>query len=105
MIEHSFTLAQALAICHDHQYLVGDVYAEPDIIACVAVSPLDPLNKYIFNTYFIDSQDPVQALQFYHGPYYDVMVISSTHLKYMDLRSFLKTRNIDFATEKYIACS
>ncbi len=101
MIEHSFTLAQALAICEDYQHLEGKVYDETDRIACVAVSPLDPLNKYIFNRYYIDSKDPLKALQFYHGPYYDVMVISGTDVKYMDLRSFLKNRGIPFEKEKY----
>ena len=101
MIDQTFTFDQALAICRDYQHWVGKAYDGSDTIECIAISPLDPLNKYIFNTYYLDSKDAVKALQFYYGPYYDVMVISSMHLKYMDLRSFLKSRNIVFEKEKY----
>jgi hypothetical protein len=101
MIENSFTREQAFAACKDYKYLIGQAYDDVHTVANVVVCPLDPLNKWIFNTFYIDTKDAVESLAFYHGPYYDVMVISDSNLKYSDLRSFLKARDIPFIAAKY----
>ena len=101
MIENSFTREQAVLACKDYQHLKGVEFDESSFVRELAVAPLDPLNKWIFNNYYAESGDAVRALEFYHGPFYDVMVISTEKMKYCDLRTFLRQRNIKFDPAKY----
>jgi hypothetical protein len=101
MIENSFTREQAIAASKDYRHLVGQGYDDTCLVADIVVSPLDPLNKWIFNNFYAEQGNARKALEFYQGPFYDVMVIASAGMKYTDLRSFLKQNGIEFDPAKY----
>ena len=95
MKRKSLSLIQAKAICRDFQHLVGKEFDENGkIIECIAVSPYDDINKWIFSQYFLEKRNCIDALKYYAGPYYDVLVIAAPQLgdkicTYTDLSSYL----------------
>jgi hypothetical protein len=48
------------------------------VIECVAVSPHDTINKWIFLHFYADCRDPGKALNFYKVPFFDVILIIRT---------------------------
>jgi len=101
MIENSFTREQAISACKDYRHLVGTAYDDTCTVVDVVVSPLDPLNKWIFNNFYAENGNASKSLDFYHGPFYDVLIIASAGMKYSDLRSFLKGKELEFDPTKY----
>ncbi|HXS35163.1 MAG TPA: hypothetical protein VN721_00570 [Flavipsychrobacter sp.] len=102
-MEHkALTLIEAKAICKDFQHLVGKEFDKSGtVIECVIVSPLDDINKWIFSQYYLEKRNNVEALKYYSGPYYDILIIASIKAgdktcKYKDLRSYLNENDIVF---------
>ncbi|MCD6064362.1 MAG: hypothetical protein K0R82_2273 [Flavipsychrobacter sp.] len=79
-----------LQMCH---HLEGQVFYEGGAmlgeIECVAVSPHDAINKWLFIHFYADCHDPTEALRFYTVPYYDVILIICTD------KGQLTYRNLD----------
>lgn len=95
MIENSMTLKEARALCSRYQHLMGQtvkVDNEPCTIECVAVGPMDDLNRYIFLEHYKSYKDPKQALEFYKVPFYNVLLIGTTNsgaVRYWDIHAHL----------------
>jgi len=98
MEEQSFSFEQARSICSMYRHLVGTSFQTGSTqwlpIECVAISPHDDINKWLFVSFYQDTKDQVKALSFYKPPYYDVIVIARSarnvsELTFEDLRSFL----------------
>jgi len=99
------TLAQALKICQDYQYLNGSIFDRDTLgkgyIECIAVAPYEESKQWLFAQYYRECKDPIRSLQFYNGPEYDVIVLSIPILRkrgilYRDLRGYLQQNNIPF---------
>lgn len=96
MIENAMSRTEAKEVCGQNLNLVGKplVMGEEQhgIIECVAIAPADDINKWIFLQRYTESRDAEASLDFYHVPYFDVVVIvRDTHgkLRYYDLESAL----------------
>ena len=78
IVKNALTLNEALYISTQYKELKGNRImtssGEAEVV-CVAVSPADDINKWIFLQRFIDTSDPEKALDFYKVPYYDVVLI------------------------------
>lgn len=60
-------------------------------VECVAVSPHDAVNKWLFIHFYADCRNPLRALDFYSVPFYDVILIIRTtddRLTYRNLDSY-----------------
>ncbi len=79
IVKNSLTFNEAMYICSQYRHLEGKKImtngAEAGII-CVAISPADDINKWIFLQRFIETSDAAKALEFYKVPYYDVILIT-----------------------------
>lgn len=96
MIENAMSRSEAKEVCGQNLNLVGKPLVvgeeEQGIIECVAVSPADDINKWIFLQRYAECRDAEASLDFYHVPYFDVVLIvrdSAGKLRYYDLQAVL----------------
>ena|GEM_PF-1638572 len=94
-LTNHFPLAkwEALKLSADYQHLSGQRYGD-HIIKALAIGPFDEINRHIFLFHLRDGGNINDALNFYHGPFYDVFLIlehASTGLSIIDLHHFLTT--------------
>lgn len=79
MKENSLTLNEANIICHEYQHIVGQLfcgeYRELGTIEAVVVAPSGKLDKWAFAKYYQRYNNANQALSFYTGNTYDVVLI------------------------------
>ena len=67
------------------------------IIECVAVSPYDDINKWIFLQFYKDYKCPKKALEYYGVPYFDVLLLAQSigragEYLYQSVNSYLQKR-------------
>jgi len=78
-----FNKNEARRVWQRYRHLQGQEYLEngtvTGIIECVAVGPYDDINRYIFLEYYLDCGDPWKALEFYHAPFFDVVLFIRTY--------------------------
>jgi hypothetical protein len=79
-----------------YQYLQGQLFDHDDgsIIQCVTIAPFDPINKLIFLYEYRDSANPEEALEFYCGFDFDVIIVAKIEgkqpsLAYRELAAYL----------------
>lgn len=96
MIENAMSRTEAKEVCGQNLNLVGKPLVmgeeQQGIIECVAIAPADDINKWIFLQRYAESHDADASLDFYHVPYFDVVVIvrdANGKLRYYDLQSAL----------------
>ena len=74
-------MSEALTIRDIYQHLTNEPYLEngeaKGQIVSVAISPFDEINKWVFLQHFIESRNAEKALEYYHAPFYDVILIVS----------------------------
>lgn len=79
MKENSLTLNEANSLCHEYQQLVGRLfcgeYREFGTIEAVVLAPSGKLDKWAFAKYYQKYNNAAQALSFYTGNTYDVLLI------------------------------
>ena len=79
MKENTLTLEEANNICREYQHLVGRMfcgeYREFGTIEAVVVAPSGKLDKWAFAKYYQRYQQATQAISFYTGDTYDVVLI------------------------------
>lgn len=104
------TLKQSKAICEDFQFLKGQLFnnipTDEKVVDCIAIAPFDEINKWIFINYYAEYQDVEKALEYYCGPFYDVLVISKLQgdfgmHDYCDLRTYLQKHALAFNVNDY----
>lgn len=105
-----FTLRQAKVLCKDLQTLVGTHFDAGHQggrkVACVALAPFDDINKWIFVSNYLSYQDAEVALDYYNGPFFDVLVIAEISKElnkddYYDARTFMAMHAIPYDTAGY----
>ncbi|WP_276134996.1 hypothetical protein [Polluticoccus soli] len=74
------------------------------VIDCVAVVPYDDINRYIYLIDYRECRDVIEALGFYVGPLFDVVLISvmksdRTQVFYKELRTYLQEQNLNRADQ------
>lgn len=78
-----YTKEQARRVRDQYKHLEGQEYLENDAgigtIECVAITPYDDVNRYIFFEYYLDCLNPLKALEYYYGPFYDVAFVVRSH--------------------------
>lgn len=79
MKENTLTLTEAIALCHEYRHVVGQLfcgeYREFGTIEAVVIAPSGKLDKWAFAKYYQKFNDATQALSFYTGDTYDVVLI------------------------------
>lgn len=79
MKENTLTLNEAQALCREYQHIVGKLfcgeYRELGTIEAVVVSPSGKLDKWAFAKYYQRFSNWEQALSFYTGSTFDVVLI------------------------------
>ncbi len=79
MKENTLTLEEAKDICNEYQNLVGRLfcgeYRELGTIEAVVICPYGKLDKWAFAKYYQRYQNAEQAISFYTGDTYDVILI------------------------------
>lgn len=92
---------QASRVCEHYQYLIGNqimrgwkVFAHID---AVVLCPFDEQSKYRFLEAYKLCKNGEEALSFYNGGYYDILLIGETTLishdvTSMGLRKYLETQ-------------
>lgn len=80
---------QACKVCEHYQYLIGNqimrgwkVFAHIDAIV---VSPFDEQSKHQFMEYYKLCKNGEEALSFYQGRYYDILLVGETTLLSHDI--------------------
>jgi len=95
-----FTKEQARRARNQYRHLEGQEYLEDGVgrgtIECVAVTPYDDVNKYIFLEYYLDCRDPLKALEYYYAPFYDIALVVKN---YSDQKLSLKSA-VNYAADK-----
>ena len=89
--------AEARHLCDSYRFLEGELLCKAGCqryyIRCVAVSPFDKLNKWIFTQFYLESGDEDESLNFYTFPDFDVILIGyepgSREVVYKDLHIYL----------------
>lgn len=80
MKTQQLSLVEARLLCRQYQHLSGRILLnEPtDLykIECVAVAPYDDINKWIFAHNYVNGDNLENAMAFYKGPYYDVLLLA-----------------------------
>ncbi len=102
LIFKPLTLRQARAICKDFQTLIGRSFDQTmhwDNIECVAVTPYDEINKWIFACNYAEMKCPELALDYYAGHFYGVSVIARLKsnpgfCSCRDIKTYLREFNI-----------
>jgi hypothetical protein len=102
------SMSEATEIVKQFEYLKGKSFepgAEPWFpIEAVAVAPWDDINKRIFIEYYKTKKNPREALRFYQGPYYDVIVIcclkESDWYVFKDIASYCKEHKIKYVQKQ-----
>ncbi len=88
--------------CKAYEHLAGKRFLQDgtyeSIVECVTIAPYDPINKLILLYEYKDYRDCNQAMEFYAGYDYDVVVISKVKkdkdwYTYQNLEEFLTTVN------------
>ena len=111
MAKYPMSKAQAEHFCHAYQHLVNSKFSvDPDTIQrveCVAVSPFDEVNKYIFIKQYKSCQQAGEALEIYGGQLFDVVVITrvvsqNVEFIYKDLNEYLNEMGIVVDMQEYI---
>lgn len=78
IVKNALTLNEAIYICSQYRHYAGKRVMtnmmEAEVV-CVAVSPADDINKWIFLQRYIETLNAGKALEFYKVPYYDVILI------------------------------
>ncbi len=79
MKENILSYDEAVAVCRENQHVVGQLfcgeYREFGQVHAVVVAPASKLDKWAFTKYYQKFNDSVQALAFYTGTEYDVVLI------------------------------
>jgi hypothetical protein len=112
MAKHPMSKTEAENFCHAFQYLVNSKFsADPDTIQrieCVAVSPFDDVNKYIFIKQYNGCHQAEEALEIYGGQLFDVVIITrvisqNVEFIYKSLDEYLNEMGIAVDMQKYLS--
>jgi hypothetical protein len=104
------TIDQARKLCEDYQYLQGRVLSVDELgehrIDCVAVSPSDDLNKWLFTSFYNEYGCPIKALEYYTYSDFDVLLLHKTLRDqkpvYKDVRTYIEERARKESTESTV---
>ncbi|MBL7682676.1 MAG: hypothetical protein JNK00_04910 [Flavipsychrobacter sp.] len=81
MKENSLSIAEAKALCKEYQHIVGQPfcgeYRELGDVKAVVIAPHGKLDKWVFTKYYQKFGNAEQALSFYTGDLYDVVLIGA----------------------------
>ncbi|OSZ79208.1 hypothetical protein CAP35_13410 [Chitinophagaceae bacterium IBVUCB1] len=79
MKENILSYDEAVELCAAHQHIVGQLfcgeYREFGQVEAVVIAPANKLDKWAFTKYYQKFNDAKQALAFYTGYEYDVVLI------------------------------
>jgi hypothetical protein len=97
MRHRALTRTEAEEICDRYQYLIGLPFGknQRNVIECVAVTPYEDPQLYIFLLNYRECRNAEQALRLYTGNTFEVMVITTlvsdkVQVFQKDLRSYLQ---------------
>ena len=100
MTRHPLTLAQATALCENHNHLIGRRFDRTGsaTIECLAIAPFDDINQHILMSQLREMEDYNGALQNYGGCLFEVIVIARSpevgaQFLYKRLRDYLTEMN------------
>jgi hypothetical protein len=111
MKTQQLTLLEARLLCRQYQHLSGRIlFNEPtDLykIECITVAPHDDLNKWIFAHNYINGDSLDKAMEFYTGPYYDVLLLArntgdESVLVYKSLHNYQQQSSTPHQNEAFI---
>ena len=101
-----FTPEDAAEVCEDFEDLIDTEFkigtSPVLLIESVAVSPFRDEDKRIFTENYYTTKDNANAIGFYSGHEYDVILITSDpeiedSYGYMDIRTFAELRGIKYS--------
>ncbi|RYE24751.1 MAG: hypothetical protein EOP51_06365 [Sphingobacteriales bacterium] len=104
--QQAFTLLQARLVCKQYQHLAGKILLQEPTdfsrIECVAICPFDADEKRTFAYNYLNCGDPHNALEFYKGQHYDILLLArsvsdQSMMVFEELYSYLQHNSIAVA--------